>query len=297
MLEVIEKYLEYLKLELNYSEDTIKNYKIDLLSFEVFLSDNKIKYMNIDKNNVRNYLKLLDEKKLSNKTIARKLTSIRMFYNYLVLNNIIKSNILNSISNPKIERKLPNYLNYEEIDNILEGICLDNIYGVRNRLLLELIYATGIRLSEVSNLLIKNINFDDKTIKVLGKGSKERIVYYGDYTKKYLEIYLNSVRRELLNGKTSEYLFLNKFGNKLGKGSIEKIVKSSTNVLSVKHNISVHTLRHTFATHLLNNGADIKTVQELLGHESLSTTEVYTHVSNDRIKEVYLKAHPREVNK
>ncbi|MDD2495617.1 MAG: tyrosine recombinase [Tissierellia bacterium] len=296
MEKTIEEYLEYLELELNYSNYTITSYQSDLFDFALFLKNNKINYLKLDKNIIRKYLKKLDEEKLKNKSIARKLSALRMFYNYLLEFKIIDCNILNSISNPKVEKKLPNYLNYQEINDLLEGFD-NSIYGIRNRLILEMLYSTGLRLSEISNVKLNDINQKDKIIKVMGKGAKERIVYYGKYAEKFLNLYLGEARQIFLNSKSNEYLFINKFGNKLSKSSIEKIVKESTKQISLKHNISPHTLRHTFATHLLNNGADIKTVQELLGHSSLKATEIYTHVTNERIKEVYLHTHPRKERK
>ncbi len=294
MIDLINKYIEYLNKELNYSLDTIKNYSLDLISYNDYLVENNMNYKKINKIDVRNYLKYLDNNKLSNKTISRKLSSLRSFYNYLINIKVVNNNIFDTISNPKIEKKLPNYLNYEEIEDLLDGIKLDNIYGYRNRLILEMIYSTGIRLSEVINVKLNDINESNNTLKILGKGSKERVVFFGEYVNKFLDLYLKNSRNILLNDKKCEYLFVNKFGNRLGKSMIERIVKNATKEISLKHDISVHTLRHTFATHLLNNGADIKTVQELLGHESLNTTEIYTHVSNDRIKDVYLKTHPRK---
>jgi integrase/recombinase XerC len=290
---MIDKYINYLDKELGYSIDTQKSYKGDLIQYQNYLNKKKINYLQITKDEAREYLKYLDEKKLTNKSIARKLTSIRQYYNYLLDNNKINTNIYNSIDNPKIEKYLPEFLNYEEIDNLLSAIDLSNDLGIRNRLMLELIYATGIRLSECSNLKIKDINFSEKSIRILGKGSKERIVYYGEYTEKYLKLYLDGPYHNLLGHKTSEYLFLNRFGYQLHDEGIENVLHKCEKEISLKHKITIHTLRHTFATHLLNNGADIKTVQELLGHSSLATTEVYTHLTNDRIRDVYLKTHPR----
>ncbi len=290
----IDSYLEYLEKELNYSSDTIKSYENDIKQFSIFLDNKKLNFLKLTKEDIRNYLKELDYQKLSNKSIARKLTSLRMFYNFLVEINKLETNIFMGISNPKIEKKLPKYLNYEEIEKLLKDIKLETIYDHRNRLILELVYSTGIRLSELTEIKINDINFSEKTLKVMGKGSKERIVYFGDVLNEYLESYQKDIRPLLLNNKESKFLLLNKYGEKLSKSMIGKIVKTCAKEVCLKHDISIHTLRHTFATHLLNNGADIKTVQELLGHESLSTTEIYTHVTSERIKEVYLKTHPRE---
>ena len=291
----IESFKEYLDKELGYSEDTITNYVIDLNQYAQFLVLKKINFKNINKDNVRDYLKYLDKKKLSNKSIARKMSSLRSFYNYLLDIKVVKSNVFKSINNPKIEKKLPEFLNYEEITNLLESVDTSTPLGIRNRLLLELIYATGLRLSECANLKINDFNESDLSIKVMGKGKKERIVYYGEYAKKYLDLYLSGARDKLLKNKQSEYLFINHLGYELHVEGIEKVLKVQVKKIALKHKISIHTLRHTFATHLLNNGADIKTVQELLGHSSLATTEIYTHITNDRIRDVYLKTHPRNI--
>ena len=291
----ILSYKEYLKKELNYSDNTINSYMIDLNFYKEFLKKNNINFKNITKDEIRDYLKVLDQKKLSNKSIARKMSSVRSFYNYLIDINEIKNNIFLSISNPKIEKKLPEFLNYNEITTLLESVDTKTPLGIRNRLLLELIYATGIRLSECENIKINDINLSDNTIKVFGKGSKERIVYFGEYAKLYLELYLNKARPILLKKKTSDYLFINHYGDYLHKEGIEKVLKEQVKKISLKHKVSIHTLRHTFATHLLNNGADIKTVQELLGHATLATTEIYTHITSERVREVYLKTHPRNL--
>jgi site-specific recombinase XerD len=293
----IKLYQEYLSKELGYSLDTIKGYIGDLNQYNHFLNIKKIDYHFITHDIAMNYLKYLDSLNLTNKSIARKMSSVRGFYNYLLTNHVINSNVFNSMSNPKIEKKLPEFLNYNEISDLLNAVEPDSTLNIRNRLILELIYATGIRLSECSNLKVNDFNLNEKSIKVMGKGSKERIVYYGEYAEKYLNMYLNGPRDELLNHHQSDYLFINRFGYQLHDESIENILKKAVKTISLKHKISIHTLRHTFATHLLNNGADIKTVQELLGHSSLATTEIYTHITSERIKEVYLHTHPRNLKK
>ena len=294
MNNIIKRYEEYLEKELNYSANTIKSYLSDLNDYQLYLEDYNIKYLKINRNNIRDYLKILDDNKLTNKTISRKLTSLRMFYEYLLDIKLINNNIFNNISNPKIEKNLPHYLNYNEIDDLINNLPNESIFDIRNKLIIELLYSTGIRLDEITNLMLKNINKSDKIIKVVGKGNKEREVYFGTDAYNSLNEYLNNARSELLNNKTSEYLFINRFGNKLGSSSIYKVVRDSIKYISSKRKISPHTLRHTFATHLLNNGADIKSVQALLGHENINTTEIYTHVSNKEIKDIYLKTHPRK---
>ena len=281
-------YLTYLQKELNFSNNTIVNYQLDLADFFSFVKKNNIDYLNINRFQVRNYLKYLDERKLKNSTIARRISSLRSFYNYLVLKDYIKTNIFKSIRNPKIERKLPNFLNYDEIEDLLEHVNSDTDEGIRNRLMIEMFYATGCRVSEMINIRLEDINKTNRTIRIIGKGNKERIVYYGEYAAKYLDEYLKTGYNN-----DSSFLFVNSNKEKLTIQEVEQIIKHIVEHISIKTHVTPHTLRHTFATHLLNNGADIKTVQELLGHASLNTTGIYTHVTNDRIKEIYFKTFKR----
>ena len=226
--------------------------------------------------------------KLKNSTIARRISAIRSFYNYLLSNGVVENNIFNNVRNPKLEKKLPNYLSYEELAIILDNIDMSTEIGVRNRLIIEMFYATGCRVSELINIKMSDINTTNKSIKIMGKGSKERIVYYGEYAEDYLNKYLNTGFN-----KGSKYLFLNDKKEKFSIQEVEQVIHKLIEHLAIKTHVTPHTLRHTFATHLLNNGADIKSVQELLGHASLNTTGIYTHVSNERLKEVYLKTFKR----
>lgn len=288
LIKEVDNYLNYLNRELNFSFNTIDSYRKDLADFFCFVKKRKIDYLKLDRYDVREYLKYLDEKKLKNSTIARRISAIRSFYNYLLNNKIVSNNIFNNIRNPKLEKRLPNYLSYEELAKILDSIDISSDIGLRNRLLIEMFYATGCRVSELINIKMVDINKSNRTIKIMGKGSKERIVYYGDYAADYLEKYLASGFN-----KNSGYLFLNDKKEKLTVQEVEAIVHKLVLDLSLKTHVTPHTLRHTFATHLLNNGADIKSVQELLGHASLNTTGIYTHISSDRLKEVYLKTFDR----
>lgn len=284
--EVIDNFFKVLKQEYNYSDYTIRNYKLDLALFFEFLDKFKINYLYLTKDNVLSYLKYLDEMNLKNSTISRRISTLRTFYNYLMNESLIDNNIFLNVRNPKHEKKLPNYLNYTEIEELLESIDITTDEGLKKRLLIEMFYSTGCRVSEIINIKIKDIDFLNKKIRILGKGSKERIVYYGDYAKKYLDKYLS-------RGLDNDYLFVNKNGDKYTVSEIELIVKDIMRHLSIKTHVTPHTLRHTFATHLLNNGADIRSVQELLGHANLSTTGIYTHVSSDRLKDVYFKTFKR----
>lgn len=284
--EVLDNFFKVLKSEYNYSDYTIKNYKLDLTLFFDFLNKSNINYLYLNKDNVLAYLKYLDKMNLKNSTISRRISALRTFYNYLMNEGLINSNIFLNVKNPKLEKKLPNYLNYTEMEELLESIDIKTDEGLKRRLLIEMFYSTGCRVSEIINIKVKDIDFLNKKIRIMGKGSKERIVYYGDYAKKYLDKYLNK-------GLDKDYLFVNKHGDKYTVEEIELIVKDIMKHLSIKTHVTPHTLRHTFATHLLNNGADIRSVQELLGHSNLSTTGIYTHVSSDRLKEVYFKTFKR----
>lgn len=285
---MLEKYNEYLKYELNYSFYTIKEYVLHVKDFITYCDNNGVNYLSLSKDDVINYLKFLDEQKLSNKSIGTILSSLRCFYSYLLDNNYINLNIFKLISNPKLEKKLPSFLSYEEIRIVLDSIDIDNILSIRNKMIIELLYATGIRVSELRNIKITDIDFNNKSIKVFGKGSKERIVYFGDYAYDAIKLYLDN--REL----KSEYLILNNNGKQISVRGIELIIKNVIDKACIKTKVSPHTFRHTFATHMLNNGCPLKSVQELLGHASLSSTEIYTHITDDYIKSEYLKNMPRK---
>lgn len=285
-MKEVDNFLYFLKKELNYSDYTIKNYQLDLTDFFKYVDKSNIDFLSIENIHVRGYLKYLDTCNLKNTTISRRISALRTFYNYLLEKGFVKSNIFLNVKNPKLEKKLPNYLNYTEIEELLASIDTRTDEGLERRLLIEMFYSTGCRVGEMVNVKISDIDFYNKTIKVMGKGSKERIVYYGDYASKYLEDYLK-------NKDKKEYLFTNKRGEKLTIEEVEYIVRDIMKHISIKTHVTPHTLRHTFATHLLNNGADIRTVQELLGHANLSTTGIYTHVSSDRLKDVYFKTFKR----
>mgnify|MGYP000094992574 FL=1 len=291
-MKYINKYLEYLKVERKYSNKTILSYKDDLIEYNEFLGNNFTNILNIDMNIVNNYMKYLYDRKITKSSISRKLSSIRGLYNYLVREDIIKENHFNKIQNPKRELYLPKFLKDEELDKIFSVCNSNNPTEERDTLIIELLYATGVRVSELVNIKIKDINREEKLIKVLGKGNKERMVIYNNHTKKALDTYLKD-GYNYFNKKSSEYLILNKNGNKLSERYIREIINKKVSQASLDIKISPHTLRHTFATDILENGADLMTVKELLGHESLNTTSIYTHITNEQIKKTYNLAHPR----
>lgn len=290
----INDFLNYLALERNYQENTtIKNYELDLLQFAEFIQNNNLNYLKLQKDDIRSYLKYLDNLHYKNASVSRHLSALRSFYAYLVNQNIIPDNIFKTISSPKKEKKLPNFLQYSEIEKMLDVCQKDDALSIRNLLIIETLYDTGLRVSELVNIKLADIDKKRKEIRVIGKGNKQRVVYFGDYEIESLEKYLTLSRPILLKDKHNDYLFLNHLGNKLTDRGVRLIIDNIITAAAIKHKISPHTLRHTFATHLLNEGADLKSVQELLGHASLSTTQIYTHVSNERLRSVYLNAHPR----
>lgn len=288
MKQEMNLFVEYLQKELNFSSHTIIGYKRDLEQYERYLQNIGVNYLNITRDTVRGFLKYLDSLGLKNSSVSRKVSSIRSFYNYLVNEKKIENNLFKTISNPKIEKKLPSFLSYEEMRQIIESIDTDTLEGLRNRLIVELFYATGCRVSELVSIKISAIDFEQKTIQIKGKGNKERTVYYGEYAFDVLKHYLKAKNDD------SKYLFSNNYGDALSVLEVENIIKKIVSKLELKCHVTPHVFRHTFATHLLNNGADIRTVQELLGHANLNTTGIYTHVTNERLREVYLKCFQRK---
>lgn len=293
MDKYIEKFIEYLEVQKNYSELTRINYEKDLIEYSNFLKDNNYSYDNMDYKKCTDYLIYLDNKKYKKTSVSRKLSSLRSFYKFLVLNDYTDNNPFILISSPKKEKKIPKFINYQGIDEIFEIPDIKTIDGQREKVILEILYGSGVRVSELVNIKIKDIDFKDKTILIFGKGSKERVVSFGEMALDALNIYINNGRKEYLGDKTSDYLIVGKNEENLTTRRIEQIIDNLIKKTSIKMNITPHMFRHTFATHLLDQGCDLLAVQELLGHESLSSTEIYTHVSNEHLREVYYKCHPR----
>ena len=293
MEKEIDRFIEYLKYQRNYSDFTCNNYKKDLNEYNSFILNNKINYKNMDYNDAKEYVIYLNKKNDAKSTISRKLSSLRTFYKYLVLNNKVKSNPFLLVSSPKKEKRIPKFINYNNMEEILNVPNIKTKEGQRERVILEVLYASGVRVSELVNIKLKDIDFSNKNILILGKGSKERLVSFGDYALEYINLYLKEGRNLLLDGVKSDYLIVGKKSEKLTTRRVEQIIDDIIKRTSIKLNITPHMFRHTFATHLLDNGCDLLVVQELLGHASLSSTEIYTHVSNEHLREVYLKCHPR----
>jgi integrase/recombinase XerC len=289
MKEYLLEFYKYLENK-EYSSNTINSYKKDLNLFLVFCNNKKLS--DIDYQFIRKYLSFLYEKKYSSRSINRHISSLKSFFKYLNKMDIRKDNPVLLVSGVKQEKKLPNYINYNDLEVILSIPDQSDVLGLRNALILELLYSLGVRVSELINIKLSDIDFYNRRILINGKGSKERFVLYGSVCSNLLDKYINNSRSVLLK-ENNDYLLLNKFGNKITDRAIRNIINDVVTKSCLKLKISPHTLRHTFATHLLNEGADLKTVQQLLGHSSISTTGIYTHVSNERLRKTYLNAHPR----
>lgn len=292
MQEVFNKYINYLAVERNASAYTVRNYTTDLLHFFQFLREKRISSLKeVDKHVLRDYLARLMEAGFVKASIARKLSAIRSFYRYLLREKVVSTSPV-STSSPKLDKRLPAFLTLGEIERLLEAPDLSSPVGQRDRALLELLYASGIRVSEIANLKMENIDLASREIRVWGKGSKERVVLIGEPAARALSAYLSEGRPKLLGEKRSSALFLNRYGGRLPERSVQRILESYATITGIDKRVHPHMLRHTFATHLLDGGADLRVVQELLGHANLSSTQIYTHVTKGQARKVYLSAHP-----
>ncbi|MCQ9206988.1 MAG: tyrosine recombinase XerC [Omnitrophica bacterium] len=289
MQRYIEKFKDYLTKEKNYSLHTVKNYVADLKEFAKFLSGKDLK--DVDYITVRKMLGFLRERAISKRSIARKLSALRSFFTFLQRDGYITANPVASVSTPKMDKKLPLFLDEKTVLKLLTSPDKTSFQGLRDKAILETLYGAGLRVSELVGIDVGDVDFISGVIKVLGKGRRERIAPVGDAAITAIRKYV--AYRDRKAGEGNEALFLNKSMKRLSDRGVRCIMDKYITVLSMQKHISPHTLRHSFATHLLNRGADLRSVQELLGHKNLSTTQIYTHVTTERLKSVYDKAHPR----
>lgn len=295
-ISCINMFLTYLEVERNYSSHTKENYEKDLSDLQSFMSEQNIHHFkDITYRDVRIFLTDLHNKELSRNSVARKISSIRSFYRFLVREEAMKENPFSLVALPKKEQYLPQFLYSEELEKLFKVNDLSTPIGLRNQALLELLYATGIRVSECCNLKKQDVDFSLSTIFVLGKGKKERYVPFGSFAEHALERYIQEGRNYLeeKGQNVTEYIFLNFRGQPLTPRGVRYILNDMIKKAALTIHISPHTIRHSFATHLLDEGADLRAVQELLGHSHLSSTQIYTHVTKDRLKKTYMKSHPR----
>jgi len=289
MKQLLKKFLDYLSLQKNCSSNTLRGYRRDIFQFINFLKKNKINsFKSISYQDLLSYLGYLRNYGYSETTIGRKVASLKSFFKFLSARKIIKSNPVALLSSPKKPDRLPDFLTLEEVEKILNIPSKKNWQSLRDKAILELLYSTGIRVGELTSLKIEDIDFFQELIKVKGKGKKERIVPIGSYALKALIEYI-----ERRPNKKEKNVFLNKYGKPLSERSVERIIDKFSKKAGIGKKITPHTFRHTFATHMLDRGADLRTVQELLGHERITTTQIYTHLTVEKLKEFYNKTHPR----
>lgn len=292
MNKYMDDFINYLEYERNYSNNTIIAYKNNILQLINYLDSININDIKIVKyETIRGYLSYLHENKYKSKSISRMISSMRSFFKYLKVEKVITNNPMTLISNPKLEKKLPKYLTINEVEKILNVPDMNDKIGIRDAFILELLYVSGIRVSELVNIKLNDIEESQRRIKILGKGNKERYVLYGSRCSELLKKYI-SVRSKFLK-YPNDYLILSKTGRKINTREIRNIINRIKTKAGISISISPHTFRHTFATHMLNEGADLRAVQELLGHENLSTTTIYTHLTNEKLRRTYLNTHPR----
>ena len=283
----IEEFIDYLRYEKKYSENTIASYQNDLKKAYIFF---KKDFKDLSKKDIQNYIQSLSKKE-SASSVSRTISTLKSFYKFLEINKYTKSNPLGTISNPKTIKKLPKVLSEEEVDKLLD-INLKTNFDYRNKAMLELMYSSGLRVSELINLKVNDIDLKNASVRIFGKGSKERIVPLDDYAIEALDNYIKYQRKSLFKHGENNYLFLNNHGNKMTRQGFFKILQKIAKEKNIKSELSPHTLRHSFATHLLKHGADLRSIQELLGHSDISTTQIYTHITSERLQKNYEEFHP-----
>ena len=291
---LLHNYVRYLEVERHVSPYTVRNYTRDLRHFLEYLGTQKLATLEeADRHLLRRYIASLQERGFEKASVARKMSALRSFYRYLIQEKIISVNPLLNISTPKLEKRLPSFLSNEEVTRLLEAPDAATPQGQRDRAMLELFYASGLRVSEMASLDLSNVALEAKEIRVWGKGYKERMVLMGQPAVSALNLYLGEGRKKLLGKSSSEALFVNRYGKRLSERSLQKIISMYAIKAGLDKRVHPHMLRHSFATHLLDGGADLRVVQELLGHDNLTSTQIYTHVTQSQARKVYLAAHPR----
>ncbi len=295
--DLLEQFRAYLLVEKNFSQYTAKAYTSDVMSFLIWLEDTDVS--SVDYNKIREYLRFIYKYNYKKTTVARKISALRTFYKYLYRERVVEANPVAGVSAPKKTKSLPKFLDKEEIEQILNNVNIESPSGFRNRAILELLWATGMRISELSGLNFGDLNLEHNEIKVFGKGSKERIVLISERAKQYLERYIHTARRLVAKDfppppqEENSPVFINNTGYRLNPKTIRNVINSIVEKISLPQKVTPHMFRHSFATYLIENGADLRVVQELLGHASISNTQIYTHISTKHLTDTYNKAHPR----
>lgn len=285
--KLINEFIDYLRFEKKYSDNTISSYARDLNTANKYI---KKEFNQLTKKDIQDYIQLLSKKK-SASSVSRNISTLKSFYKFLELNKYIKINPLSTIINPKTKQKLPKVLSEAEVNTLLD-INLKNDFDYRNKAMLELMYSSGLRVSELINLMVNDIDLNNSLVRIFGKGSKERIIPLNDYATEALRNYILYYRKNFFKNGENNYLFLNNHGKKMTRQGFFKILQKIAKEKNIKSELSPHTLRHSFASHLLKHGADLRSIQELLGHSDISTTQIYTHITSARLQKNYEQFHP-----
>lgn len=293
MKDHIDNFLYFLEVERGVSRNTVQSYATDLEKFSKYLKRIKKTVSNVEREDITGFLMVLKDTGLSSTTIARNLAALKTFWKFLVSEQIVRENIASVIETPRTWKKIPDVLNREEVERLLDAPPTKGWMGIRDRAILELMYASGLRVSEVKDLKKSNVNLEAGFVKCSGKGGKERIVPLGRHAEKAISKYLGASRERLSKKTQDHHLFLSKLGRNVSRQSIWKMIKKYALKSGIKKHITPHTLRHSFATHLLEGGAELRGVQEMLGHADISTTQIYTHINKDKLKKVHKEFHPR----
>jgi integrase/recombinase XerD len=294
MKELIDTFLNYLSVERGLSSNTIISYREDLNAYLDFMEGRQINALSrIGRNDITNFMLDQKDRGISVNSVARRLAAIRMFHRFLAREKILKSDPTNLIDSPKLWKKIPDTLTLNEVESLIAQPNIRDKQGIRDRAILETLYATGMRVSEAVNLKVDNVNLDIGFLRCIGKGNKERVIPLGKKAIASVKRYLEVSRPRLLKNKGSEYLFVSRFGKKISRQSFWKLIKKYALQARIKKPIRPHILRHSFATHLLERGADLRSVQEMLGHSNIATTQIYTHINRERLKSIHKQFHPR----
>jgi len=294
MQDLIEIFLNYLSVEKGVSSNTIESYKNDLIFYQNYLKEKGIdSFLKVNRQDISDFMLKQKEKNLSASSIYRRLSCLKTFYRFLLREKIISSDPTEAMQSPKLWKKVPDTLNIEEIEKIIAQPNIRTKIGIRDKAILDMMYATGMRVSEVVNLKLEQLNLEMGFLRCIGKGNKERIIPLGKYACNAIKRYIQESRNLLLGKKQSEYLFLNRRGYPISRQGLWKIIKKYARMAGIKKPVRPHIIRHSFATHLLERGADLRSVQEMLGHSDIATTQVYTHINKDYLKMIHKKFHPR----
>ncbi|GBF49756.1 site-specific recombinase XerD [Leptospira ryugenii] len=291
--QLLQTFQEYLSVEKGLSDNSIYSYGYDLNKFAIFLEKEHINFLEVKTNDIMRFLEEERERKISAKTLAREVVAIRQFYKFLRDEKRLDSNPTEKIETPEVARTIPDYLTQSEIEDLFNNIKEDNLYELRDKCIFELLYSSGLRISEACNLRMTDVDMENMAITVEGKGGRQRLVPFGEKSLEILKKYLTESRPEILKKRTCEFVFVSKKGSYINRKSVWRLLNHYIKRTKIKKKVTPHTLRHSFATHLLENHADLKSVQELLGHIDISTTQIYTHMANKTLKEVHKKYHPR----